>query len=322
MRVLFATLLLAAGAASAADDDLRKTAAGLFGRLEAPAAVLTPEAALGRALFWDTRVSRDGKTACASCHAAATWGADTRVFPIDARGKPTARRSPSVFNSMSAASLRWVGDRKDGAAQAEGSITGSLGFDTRDVALARLKELEYLAAFRRAYPNDPDPLTLQNYGRSLAAYQATLVTPSAFDRFLGGDDNALSAKQKSGLRTFVATGCGGCHSGKLFGGTSLQRFGIVKEYWQETGSKTPDLGRYLVTKKDEDRYVFRVPILRNIAKTGPYFHDGSVATLERAVRVMASVQLGRTLDDGAAGDIVAFLESLTGEVPKHYAPPE
>ena len=321
MRILLIASLLAAGVANA-DDALRKTAAGIFGRLEAPAAVLTPEATLGRALFWDTRVSRDGKTACASCHAANTWGADARVFPIDARGKPTARRSPTVFNSMSAASLRWVGDRKTGADQAEGSILGSLGFDSRDVALAKLRELEYAAAFRRAYPNDPEPLTLQNYGRSLAAYQATLVTPSPFDRFLGGDDNALTAKQKSGLSTFISTGCGGCHSGKLFGGTSLQRFGIVKDYWLETGSANPDLGLYLVTKKDEDRYVFRVPILRNIAKTAPYFHDGSVATLDRAVRVMASVQLGRTLDDAAAGDIVAFLESLTGEVPKHYAPPD
>jgi cytochrome c peroxidase len=119
----------------------------------------------------------------------------------------------------------------------------------------------------------------------------------------------------------MATGCGGCHSGKLLGGTMNQRFGLVKDYWLETGSSKIDLGRYASTKKDEDKYVFRVPMLRNVAKTAPYFHDGSVEQLDRAVRIMASVQLGKTLDDATVGAIVAFLGSLTGEVPANYAPP-
>lgn len=319
---LIAACVLACAATAHADDELRRTASGLFGRIEAPTiGPSSAEAVLGRALFWDTRVSRDGKTACASCHLPEQWGAYPQRFPIDARGLPTTRRSPTIFNSMIQASLRWLGDRKTGAEQAEGSITGSLGFDSKEVALAKLKELQYLPPFRQAYPNDPEPLSLANYGRALAAYQATLVTPAAFDRFLGGDDSALSERQKKGLRTFVSTGCAGCHTGALFGGTSLQRFGLVKDYWLETGSDKPDVGRFAITKKEEDRYVFRVPMLRNVAKTAPYFHDGSVATLDRAVRVMALVQLGRTLDEAAAGDIVAFLESLTGEVPAHYAPP-
>jgi cytochrome c peroxidase len=123
------------------------------------------------------------------------------------------------------------------------------------------------------------------------------------------------------MRTFISTGCAGCHNGANLGGAMFQRFGLVKDYWPETGSEKPDQGRFAVTKKEEDRYVFRVPMLRNVAKTAPYFHDGSVERLDRAVRVMASVQLGRTLDDASVADIVSFLESLTGEVPPNYAPP-
>jgi len=131
----------------------------------------------------------------------------------------------------------------------------------------------------------------------------------------------LSARQKDGLRAFIANGCAGCHNGQLLGGTTMQKFGLVKNYWLETGSTKIDEGRYAVTKKEEDRYVFRVPMLRNIAKTAPYFHDGSIDRLDHAVKIMASVQLGRTLDESTTAAIVAFLESLTGDVPSHYAPP-
>jgi cytochrome c peroxidase len=123
------------------------------------------------------------------------------------------------------------------------------------------------------------------------------------------------------LRAFIATGCTACHNGPLLGGKTFQKFGIVKDYWLETGAAKPDIGREAVTKRSEDRYVFRVPMLRNVAKTAPYFHDGSVAELDRAVRVMASVQLGRTLDTATVESIVAFLDALTGEVPSNYAPP-
>jgi cytochrome c peroxidase len=264
-------------------------------------------------------VSADGKTACASCHFARDWSADHRPFSPDARGALTSRHSPPVFNSMGQPTMRWLGDRKTGADQAESSLTGSLGFASREAALDRLTQLDYAARFRHAFPDDG--LTTANYGRALEAYQATLVTPAPFDRFLAGDDAALNEKQKAGLRRFVSTGCAGCHNGALLGGTMFQKFGVVKDYWLETGSTKPDAGRIAFTKKEEDRYVFRVPMLRNVAKTAPYFHDGSVAGLDRAVRVMASVQLGRSLDDAAVAEIVAFLESLTGEIPASYAPP-
>lgn len=307
--------------AAKADEQLRQQAQTLFGRIESSSAPATPEAELGRALFWDTRVSSDGKTACASCHPARDWGADRRRFSPDARGALTSRHSPTVFNSMSQPTLRWLGDRKSGADQAEGSMTGSMGFASKQAGIERLTQLEYLSAFGAAYPQDAEPLSARNYGRALAAYQATLTTPAPFDRFLAGDDRALNQRQKAGLRVFVATGCAGCHNGINFGGATLQKFGLVKDYWLETGSEKVDQGRFATTKKEEDRYVFRVPMLRNVAKTAPYFHDGTVERLDRAVRVMASVQLGRTLDDAAVADIVAFLESLTGEVPANYAPP-
>jgi cytochrome c peroxidase len=314
-------LLAAASTTAAAEEDLRQQASQLFGKIEAAPAQLSPEAALGRALFWDTRASLDGKTACASCHPARDWGADSRQFSIDARGEATSRHSPTIFNATAQPTLRWLGDRKSAADQAEGSLTGSMGFASKPDGVAVLAKLGYTPAFRAAFPQDPEPLSARNYGRAIEAYEATLATPAPFDRYLAGDDRALDDAQKAGLRAFIATGCAGCHNGKLLGGAMYQKFGVVKDYWTETGSKKPDAGRFAVTKKEEDRYVFRVPMLRNVAKTAPYFHDGSVETLDRAVRVMASVQLGKTLDDAAAASLVAFLGSLTGEVPAHYAPP-
>ena len=326
MKLVTVGFMFAAGVAMAggakADEPLWREAAALFGRIQG--GTLSPESAqarLGRALFWDTRVSLDGKTACASCHFAGDWGADRRPASIDARGEATSRHSPTVFNSMSQPALRWLGDRKTGADQAEGSLTGSMGFASKQDGVAKIAKLDYLAAFRAAYPQDPEPLSARNYGRAIEAYEATLVTPAPFDRFVGGDDGALSDPQKAGLREFIATGCAGCHNGPLLGGGTFQRFGVVKDYWAETGSKKIDVGRFAATKKEEDRYVFRVPMLRNVAKTAPYFHDGSVDRLDRAVRIMGAVQLGRALDEDSVASIVAFLETLTGEVPAHYAPP-
>jgi cytochrome c peroxidase len=319
VAVLIAALGVASGAS--ASEPLRRQAAALFGEIKASTAAGSPEAELGRALFWDTRISLDGKTACASCHTARDWGADRRPFSPDARGAPTSRHSPTVFNSTAQPALRWLGDRKSAADQAEGSLNGSMGFPSKEAAVAKMNELKYAPAFGAAFPQDAEPLSAKNYGRALAAYQATLTTPAAFDRFLSGDDGALTEQQKTGLRTFITLGCTHCHNGPNLGGATLQKFGPAKDYWLETGSKKIDQGRFSITKKEEDRYVFRVPMLRNVTKTAPYFHDGSVDRLDRAVRVMAMVQLGRELDDTTVAEIVSFLEALTGEVPSNYAPP-
>jgi len=324
MRKLLVASLLAFGlGAFGADSDetLRREAVALFGQVTASTDTASPPAELGRALFWDTRLSADGKTACASCHFARDWGADRRRFSPDARGALTSRQSPTIFNAMSQPALRWLGDRKSGADQAESSLTGSMGFSSKDVGMAKLAELEYGPKFRVAFPQDAEPLSPANYARALASYQATLTTPAPFDRFLAGDENALTERQKLGLKTFTAVGCAGCHNGANLGGTMMEKFGLTKDYWLETGSDKPDAGRFAVTKKEEDRFVFRVPMLRNVTKTAPYFHDGSVENLDRAIRIMASVQLGRTLDSSEVANIAAFLESLTGNVPPNYAPP-
>ena len=325
MRNLLVVSLAALGAsafaADSADEALRREAAALFGQVKASTEASSPQAELGRALFWDTRLSSDGKTACASCHPASDWGADRRRFSTDARGALTSRHSPTVFNAMSQPALRWLGDRKNGADQAESSLTGSMGFGSKDIGVAKLAELEYLPKFRSAFPQEAEPLTPANYARAIASYQATLSTPAPFDRFLSGEDAALTEGQKAGLRTFVSVGCAGCHNGVNVGGAMMQKFGLMKDYWLETGSDKPDPGRFAITKKEEDRFVFRVPMLRNVAKTAPYFHDGSVADLDRAIRVMATVQLGRTLGEAEVNSIASFLESLTGNVPSNYAPP-
>ena len=325
IKWLFALAAAAPAVSLAAGEDakLRAMANQVFGRVEAatPSHVSTPEVALGRALFWDTRASLDGKTACGSCHEAADYGADRRRGSVDARGDVTSRNSPTVFNSMPLPGLRWLSDRKTGADQAEGSLTGSMGFKTKDDGVAKLAELKYHDQFRAAYPAEANPMTAKNYGRALQAYQATLMTPAPFDAFLAGADRAMTERQKAGLKAFIESGCAACHAGKGVGGEQLRKFGLVKEYWTETGSAKPDMGRFSVTKKDEDKYVFRVPSLRNVARTAPYFHDGSVDSLDRAVKIMGRVQLGRELDDHTVSLITAFLESLTGEVPAHYAAP-
>src|SRR5204863_4228612 len=203
MKLPLIVIVIAIGMSGArADEALRRDAAALFGELKAPAASVSAQAELGRELFWDERASLDGKTACASCHPARDWGADRRRFSPDARGALTSRHSPTVFNSVSQPTLRWLGDRKDAAEQAEGSLTGSMGFASKDAGVAKLAELDYAARFRAAYPDDAQPLSAANYGRAIAAYEATLTTPAAFDRFLAGDDHALSDRQKAGLRSF------------------------------------------------------------------------------------------------------------------------
>jgi cytochrome c peroxidase len=320
-----ATLLTAC--ATMMDDDaiqaLRQRTAPLFGQVVAatPSEVEAAPAKLGRALFWDTRLSLDGKTACASCHTRESWSSDKRQLSINAKGLPTTLHSQPMFMAQDQFALRWYGDRRDGVHQAEGSITGSMGFGNAQAMVAALKGLDYEAPFKSAFPNAGDALSTANYAQALAAYQRTLRTPAPFDAFLQGDNRALSPQQLAGLDKFVATGCAACHQGALLGGNSLQKFGVHKDYWLATGSKTIDLGRANATKREEDKYVYRVPMLRNVTRTAPYFHDGSVQTIEQAVQVMAEVQLGKSLPPQDVADIVAFLDSLAGELPEHYAPP-
>ena len=319
-----AVAILLTGRSTGDDQGLRQEAMTHFA--EIPVAQYerrgAPDVTLGRALFWDQRISADGKTACGSCHLPEDHGADRRRFSLDARGKQTKRNSQTVLNATQQPSLRWTGNRKTAAEQAEKSLVGSMGFATPEAAVQRLQELGYEAAFRKAYPNDTTPVSTGNYGRAIEAYEKTLMTPSAFDRFLSGDNSAMSDPQKRGMQMFMEIGCTNCHSGPLLGGNTLEMFGVVKDYWTATGSENIDLGRFEDTKQDDDKYVFRVSMLRNVARTGPYFHDGSVSDLEKAVQIMADVQLGNSLTDEQAKSIVEFLKALTGDVPEHFSRPE
>jgi cytochrome c peroxidase len=303
--------------------ELRETATALLGAVSATpeGEAGTPLARLGRALFWDARLSANGEVACASCHYRENWSSDSRAKSTDARGRQTGRHSQPVFHAMETSGLRWLADRPSGAAQAEGSISGSMGFARAADILPVLRQHGYEPLFRAAFPDQPDPVTPANYGLALQAYQATLRTPAPFDRWLAGEDGAMDARQVRGLRRFIETGCVGCHSGPLLGGRMLRRFGIVEEYWRQTGSTSVDAGLASVTRQEADRFVFRVPMLRNVARTAPYFHDGAVAELRRATHIMARVQLGQEPDEAALDELVAFQEALTGEIPAHFAPP-
>ncbi len=281
-----------------------------------------PVVQLGRQLFWDKRLSSNGQVACASCHGANAWGADSVRYSRDAVGKLTKRNSQTVFNAMLQPQLRWTGDRKSGAHQAEKSLTGSMGFAKADDITALLKQYGYESMFQTAFPSNPNAITPANYAKAIEAYEATLNTPAPFDRYLNGQPDALSEEQKQGLRLFMEVGCVDCHSGKLLGGESIEKFGVHGEYWKATGSDARDAGLFESTNKEGDRYRFRTSMLRNIEKTGPYFHDGSVATLTDAIRVMAKVQLDKNLDAQQIQLIEVFLTSLTGEVPANYSQPK
>ncbi len=195
-----------------------------------------------------------------------------------------------------------------------------MGFAAAEDVVPLLKQFGYEAAFKKTFPKDDIPLSPANYASAIQAYEETLVTPSAFDRYLKGDGNSLSVVQKEGLELFIRIGCADCHNGPLLGGNSIQKFGIHKDYASATKSERHDAGVFETSKNESDRDHFRVSMLRNIAKTGPYFHDGSVEEHHSAIRIMAEVQLDKKLSEPEVKSITLFLESLTGEVPKTTVP--
>jgi cytochrome c peroxidase len=287
----------------------------------ADAPVATERVMLGRMLFFDPRLTADGNVSCATCHQPALYGTDARPTSIGVKQRPHPRNAPTILNAALAFVNHWRGDRESVEDQAEQALTSPItsGLEERDV-VDRLGRIGgYAPLFEAAFPKDPHPITVKTIAVAIAAYERTLVTPSRFDAYLAGNVVALSLAAQVGLQTFIKTGCATCHSGVGIGGGMYQKFGIVEDYWTATGSPTIDRGRADVTKDPADLYVFRVPSLRNVAMTAPYFHDGSVATLPDAVRVMARVQLGKKLNDSEVNSIVAFLESLTGDLPPAFA---
>ena len=271
---------------------------------------------LGGRLFHDPRLSKDGTIACASCHAIADGGDDGRPLAVGINGAVGDLNSPTVLNSGLNLAQFWDGRADNLEAQAVGPLFAAkeMGGDI-DHLLSFLRDDSYYStAFARAFD---DGVTLSNVQRAIAAFERTLTTPhSRFDRWLLGDESALTETELAGYQLFKDVGCIACHQGKNVGGNMFQRFGVLRNYLTERGKVSKrDLGRFNVTQREEDRFVFKVPALRVAALTAPYLHDGSVATLAQAVAIMGEYQLGRTLNDAQVAQIVAFLKTLPGDVP-------
>src|SRR5262245_35464384 len=324
-----AVLALTTFGALAQDQDalLLQQARALFKKLPADFAdaqhPIAPERVeLGKALFFDPRWSVDRNVSCATCHNPALYFTDALSRSIGVKSKQHPRNAPTVLNMAGHVSAHWRGDRKDVEDQAIGAAIGPLstGHSEQAAWIAQLAAIDgYLPMCQRAFPGEAKPITPANLGLAIGAYERTLVTPAAFDAFLDGDISALPPRARAGLRTFINVGCVACHDGAGIGGGLYRKFGVYGDYWSATGSKEIDKGRFDVTKSEADLYVFKVPSVRNVAMTAPYFHDGSVARLPDAVKIMASLQLGASLGDADVSDIVAFLESLTGKLPDGFA---
>ncbi|MCZ7584216.1 MAG: c-type cytochrome [Deltaproteobacteria bacterium] len=276
---------------------------------------------LGRMLYYDTRLSKAQTISCNTCHQLDKFGVDGKPVSTGHEGKTGTRNAPTVYNAAGHLAQFWDGREPDVEAQAKGPVLNPVEMAMPDekYVLKVLNSMpEYVAAFKAAFPDDAEPLNYDNFGKAVGAFERKLVTPSRWDTYLKGDDAALTNDEKKGLLAFVQNGCTACHAGSLAGGAMYQKLGLVKPWPDES-----DLGRYQATKNDADKMYFKVPSLRNIAETGPYYHDGKVATLDDAVRMMADHQLGRALDDEDLRLINAWLGALTGDVPADYvAPPE
>lgn len=289
--------------------------APLPARMDTGDAPVEAQVALGRELYYERLLSGNHNVSCNSCHPLNAYGADGRRLSFGDRGQVGGRNSPTVYNAAGHVAQFWDGRAATVEEQAKGPVLNpaEMGMPDSGAVLAHLRgSPHYAAAFGAAFPGERQPVTYENVGRAIGAFERGLVTPSRWDRYLKGDSAALTAAERRGLRTFVATGCATCHNGAYVGGRTYQKLGL-RAAWA-----TADSGRFTVTKRPADLRVFKVAGLRNVEKTGPYFHDGSVPTLGDAVGLMAYHQLGRELTPRQVEDIVAWLATLTGELPADY----
>jgi cytochrome c peroxidase len=275
---------------------------------------------LGRMLFHETRLSRDHDLSCNSCHDLTQYGVDHAAVSTGAQGQHGKRNAPTVYNAAGHFAQFWDGRARDVEEQAKGPILNpvEMAMPSDRALLLELASLPaYRDAFRRAFPGEANPVTYDNVGRAIGAFERQLVTPSRWDAFLKGARNALTPAEQQGFNDFVEAGCVSCHNGAYLGGQMYQKAGVVAP-WPDRA----DPGRVRVTHQVADSMVFKVPSLRNIAMTGPYFHNGGTASLEDAVRMMGHYQLGRDLTPAQVQSIVTYLHTLTGTLPQgSIAPP-
>lgn len=277
---------------------------------------------LGKMLYFDPRLSASHSISCNTCHNVGLGGIDGAEKSIGHKWQRGGRNAPTIFNAVFNTAQFWDGRAKDLEEQAGGPILNPIEMASPKghVSEQLAKIPGYVAAFRAAFPDEPDPVTLGNAQKAIAVFEATLLTPnSPFDKYLKGDATALNATQKQGLQLFIEKACVACHNGINVGGGMYAPFGILEPPGAELLPKA-DKGRFLVTKTVGDQYVFKVPSLRNIALTAPYFHSGRSWDLGQAVGVMAVSQIGAPVSDAEIQKIAAFLESLTGEQPRIVYP--
>lgn len=323
LRGLGLAVSLGLAAQGLAADDLMSTAQALFKPIPMSPeltgiASSAPKVELGKMLYFDPRISASHAISCNSCHSVGLGGADAQETSIGHQWQRGGRNAPTVFNAVFNTAQFWDGRAKDLEAQAGGPMINPIEMASpKEHVSEQLAAIPgYVSAFRAAFPGEADPVTLANAQRAIAAFEATLITPNApFDRYLRGDASALSTAQTGGLRLFIDKGCAACHKGINIGGGMYAPFGVVENPGADLLPPN-DKGRFTVTKSATDAYVFKVPTLRNIALTAPYFHTGRSWDLRQAVAVMGSSQLGTALLPGEIEAIVAFLDSLTGEQPK------
>ncbi len=277
----------------------------------------TPEKiALGRMLYYDTRFSKTGDISCYVCHPLHDYGTSHRPTGVGHNALVGARNEPTVYNAAGQIAQFWDGRAADVEAQAVGPVTNpiEMGMANDAAVLTVLNSIPtYVAAFKSAFPNDATPVSFANFGRAIGAFERGLLTPARWDDYLNHDSGALTAEEKSGLKTFVSTGCTQCHAGAYVGGTMYRKAGVLNTWFN-----TKDEGRSKVTGNPADKLVFKVPSLRNVQETWPYFHDGSVQRLNDAVRLMAWHQLGKQLSDEQVTSVVMWLRALSGTVPYDY----
>jgi len=272
--------------------------------------------ALGRMLYYDARLSRSQTIACNDCHKLDAYGVDNEPTSEGHKGQRGNRNSPTVYNAAGHFAQFWDGRARDVEEQAKGPVLNpaEMAMPGERHVVALLKSIpEYVQAFHKGFPEANDPVTYQNMANAIGAFERGLMTPARWDKFLKGDQTALTPVEKAGFAAFLDAGCASCHSGTFLGGNFFQKLGLVKDY-----PENQDPGRFGLTKNDADRMLFKVPSLRNIEKTGPYFHNGRVPTLAQAVSRMGEYQLGRQLTDKEIASIIDWMKSLTGELPAEY----
>jgi cytochrome c peroxidase len=288
---------------------------------------------LGRKLYFDPRLSQDGTVSCNSCHNVMSAGDDGRATSAGIRGQNGGRSAPTVWNAAFLSVQFWDGRANTLEDQAKGPLTNpiEMGMPNHDAVVARLREIPgYIKEFEKAFGGKgAEAVTIDGVAKAIASYERTLITPdTAYDRFVRGQKKALTDQQVRGMKLVETTGCLSCHMGPNFSGPQLpvgtgfyQKFPVYPAADIEGKYQlTKDLGRFEVTKNDAEKNFYRVPTWRNVALTAPYFHNGAVATLEEAVRVMAKTQLNKALTDAEVSDIVAFLGALSGGFPEQKMP--